>query len=98
MMLAYEILIPLKSRLLSTVQSQKRVKAITSQKQGNHTIRTVFFITVSKQCHYSSYRNEENRMNHVVSLLLTRNYSKIVLRNVLNKCMGICTVLRYEGG
>ncbi len=56
-----------------TVQSLKRVKAITSQKQGNHTIRTVFFITVSKLCHYSSYRNEENRTNRVVSLLLARN-------------------------
>ncbi len=27
----------------NTVQSLKRVKAITSQNQGNHTIRTVFF-------------------------------------------------------
>ncbi len=31
-----------------TVQSLKRVKAITDQQQANHTIRTVFFITVSK--------------------------------------------------
>jgi hypothetical protein len=29
-----------------SVESLKRVKAITGQKQGNHTIRTVFFITV----------------------------------------------------
>ncbi len=32
----------------NTVQTLKRIKAITGQKQGNHTIRTVFFITVSK--------------------------------------------------
>ncbi len=37
-----------KTFLWITVESLKRVKAITGQKQGNHTIRTVFFITVSK--------------------------------------------------
>jgi hypothetical protein len=30
------------------LESLKRVKAITGQKHENHTIRTVFFITVSK--------------------------------------------------
>jgi hypothetical protein len=42
-------LIPHISKLpMPAVESLKRVKAITGQKQGNHTIRTVFFITVSK--------------------------------------------------
>ncbi len=35
---------------MRTVQSLKRVKAITGQKQGNHTIRTVFTVlTVMKK-------------------------------------------------
>jgi hypothetical protein len=57
----------------NTVQSLKRVKAITGQKQGSHTIHTVFFITVRTVMTLLTYCNEENRMNRVVSLLLPRN-------------------------
>jgi hypothetical protein len=53
----------------NTVESLKRVKAITGQKQGN-TIHTVFFITVMTLL---TYCNEENRTNRAVSLLLARN-------------------------
>jgi hypothetical protein len=56
-----------------TVQSLKRVKAITGQKQGDHTIHTVFFITVRTVMTLLIYCNEENRTNRVVSLLLARN-------------------------
>jgi hypothetical protein len=56
-----------------TVQSLKRVNAITGQKQGNHTINTVFFITVRAVMTLLTYCNEENRTNRVVSLLLARN-------------------------
>ncbi len=49
-----------------TVQSLKRVKAITGQKQRNHTIHTVFLTLLT-------YYNEENRTNRGVSLILARN-------------------------
>jgi hypothetical protein len=55
------------------VWSLKWVKAISSQKEGNHTIHTVFFITVRAVMTLLTYRNEENRMNHVVTFLLARN-------------------------
>ncbi len=56
-----------------TVESLKRVKAITSQKQGNHMIHAVFFNTVRTVMTLLTYCNEENRTNRVVSLLLAGN-------------------------
>ncbi len=55
-----------------TVESLKWVEAITGQKQGNHTIHTVFFITVRAIMTLLTYCNEENHINRVVSLLLAR--------------------------
>ncbi len=62
-----------KRKFKYTVESLKRVKAITGQKQGNHTIHTVFFITVRTVMTLLTYCNEESLTNRVVSLLLARN-------------------------
>jgi hypothetical protein len=53
-----------------TSESLKRVKAITGQKQGNHTIHTVFFITVRTVMTLLTYCNEENRRLCTVCLNL----------------------------
>ncbi len=50
-----------------------RAESKTGQKQGNHTIHTVLFITVRAVMTLLTYCNEENRTNRVVSLLLARN-------------------------
>jgi hypothetical protein len=62
-----------KKKYIYTVQSLKRVKAITGQKQGNNTIHTVFFIRVRTVMTLLTYCNEENHTNRVVSLLLVHN-------------------------
>jgi hypothetical protein len=59
--------------VFSAVVLVKRVKAITSQKQGNLMIHTVFFITVRTVMTLLTYCNEENRTNRELSLLLARN-------------------------
>jgi hypothetical protein len=43
------------------------------QKQGNHTIHTIFFVTVKAVMTLLTYCNEENHTNREVSLLLARN-------------------------